>query len=210
MPVDVEADLREIAGGVGVVAAQLEVLSARLLDVALKMAGDLLATWRAPVDDAAAWYVATWHDPTGARNGGYKHTGIDLNLDRAPWGDVERGAPVYAMAAGRVVASDASRGWLGVVVVEHEYHGRPLYVRYAHLERRQVEEGVAVEAGTVLGFIGDWQGGDGGDHLHLDMASSSFLWSGWLTHGVAWVDPVPIMEDVLGAGVVAEMVRRGG
>ena len=52
------------------------------------------------------WYVAVVHDtsPQGVLNPGYggPHTGIDLNVDVRPWGDIDRGLPVWAVADGVV------------------------------------------------------------------------------------------------------------
>ncbi|MBN2392092.1 MAG: M23 family metallopeptidase [Anaerolineae bacterium] len=165
--------------------------------------------WTFPVDDPASWYCATWHDLSGVKNRGYRHSGIDLNLDRAPWGDVERGAAVYAMAAGRVIAATSSSGWLGVVQVQHEHDGAPLWTRYAHLDpaRLEVAAGGEVHAGSVLGYIGDWRGGDGGDHLHLDMATTAFYWAAWLS-GDAWVDPVPVLKAHLLETMVEALLAK--
>jgi len=158
-----------------------------------------------------AWYVAVVHDLTGAKNGGYRHSGIDINLDRWPWGDVERGAPVRALTTGTVVAKGSSAGWLGVLLVRYQHEDAPLYVRYAHLDadRFQVIKGEVVEAGQVLGYLGDWQGGDSGDHLHLDMANQPFEWNWWLTERVNWMDPVPVLKAHLDEEIVDLMLGRG-
>jgi murein DD-endopeptidase MepM/ murein hydrolase activator NlpD len=175
--------------------------------------------WAFPVNDPGpeAWYCAVWHDLTGARNDGYRHTGIDLNLDRRPWGDVERGYPVYAVQAGTVTAVDYSAGWLGVVQVQSEEQGKPLWWRYAHLDRSktpaQIEPGAQVQAGDVLGYIGNWTGGDGGDHLHLDAARRAFRWNEWRTSGgwvdpTKWLDPLEILYRHLDEDLVQRMLRR--
>ena len=167
--------------------------------------------WGFPVGEGdyppEAWYCATWHDPTGVRNGGYQHTGIDLNLDCAERGDVERrlGLSIYSLAAGVVdyITSD----WSGVpmLVIRHEYEGAPLWVRYAHLVP-VVTLGEAVLPRTKLGGFANWRTGD---HLHLDAALDRFTRE-WLTPGIRWVDPVPVLKTRLDAGRVDAMLRRGG
>lgn len=159
----------------------------------------------------AAWYVRVVHDLTGRKNAGYKHSGIDINLDRWPWGDVERGAPVFAVADGIVRAKGSSAGWLGVVVLEVEHHGMALQVRYGHLEPESIKVRVrdTVKAGQELGSLGDWRGGDGGDHLHFDMAWSYFGWNWWLTPKVDWLDPLPVLREHLGESEVELMCGKG-
>lgn len=164
--------------------------------------------WVAPVENSADWYCAVWHDQTGAKNNGYKHTGIDLNLDRAPYGDVERGFPVLSIGHGTIHATGYSGGWLGVCVVRYEWQGAPLYVRYAHLDSIPHKIGGDVAPGDVIGKIANWQGGDGGDHLHLDMNTAPFTWSAWLT-GPGWIDPVPVLCGMLGDAAVDAMLKRG-
>ncbi|MBN2389908.1 MAG: M23 family metallopeptidase [Anaerolineae bacterium] len=168
--------------------------------------------WMFPVNDPAGWYCAVWHDLTGARNGGYRHTGIDLNLDRRPWGDVERGFPIYALASGQVVAATSSSGWLGVVQVMHQHLGQPLWARYAHLDatRLMVNAGGTVIAGQLLGYIGNWTGGDGGDHLHLDMALTPFYWAAWLAAADEWIDPVGVLRAHLEPEIVDALLARNG
>jgi len=171
--------------------------------------------WRFPVGTEEfppeAWYVAVWHDLTGAKNSGYKHSGIDINLDRWPWGDVERGAPVFAVADGVVRAKGSSSGWLGVVVLEVAHRGLQLQVRYAHLDPASigVRVGDVVTPGQELGQLGDWRGGDGGDHLHFDMAWSYFGWDWWLTPKINWLDPLPVLREHLGESGVAMMCGKG-
>jgi len=163
--------------------------------------------WRAPIDDPAQWYCAVWHDPTGVKNGVYKHTGIDLNLAKAPFGDVERGFPVYSIGAGVVEAVHTTAGWLGFTVIRHEFEGAPLYTRYAHLDSMPLKAGDVVAPGALVGKIANWQGGDGGDHLHFDMSALPYPWGVWLTGG-GWLDPVPVLEKMLGVDAVRAMLEK--
>ena len=155
------------------------------------------------------WYAYTVHDPTGVKNNGYKHTGIDLNLDVAPRGDVERilGLAVYAIADG--VVTYLTGAWSGVpmVVIQHEHAGAPLWVRYAHIVPA-VMAGQVVKAGQALGGFADYRLGDTGDHLHFDMALDSFTRE-WLTPSIRWVDPVPVLKAHLDSARVDAMLTRG-
>ncbi len=166
------------------------------------------ALWVPPVHPPMSWYCAVWHDPTGGLNQGYKHTGIDLNLDKRPWGDVERGYPVHAMADGRISQIGKSDGWLGVVVIEYAHAGAPIWFRYAHLDVSPwMAVGDTVAPGMVLGTIANWVKNDGGDHLHLDCSLDAFGWNEWLSKR-KWIDPVPVLEAHLGATIVDGMLKR--
>ena len=169
-------------------------------------------TWHFPVGEGSyppeKWYCATWHDLTGALNNGYRHTGIDINLDVSPWGDVERtlDLSVYAIADG--VVTYATANWSGVpmVVIRHEHDGAPLWVRYAHVECYLAAD-TSVRAGEDLGGFSDWP--QRGDHLHLDMALDEFTRE-WLAPNIRWVDPVPVLKAHLAPATVDAMLRKGG
>lgn len=160
------------------------------------------------------WYAATLHDPTGKLNSGYGHTGIDLNVDKKPWGDVDRGQPVYAIADGVVHRVHYSTSYLGSTVIQVEHDGAPLWLRYWHLENdvnfRVVSSWTRIEKGDLLGHIGNYTLGAGGDHLHLDAALDPFEPHWWFTYHpeVRWVDPVPILKEHLDPALVDEMLRR--
>ena len=169
--------------------------------------------WAFPVGNGQyppeQWYAASVHDLTGALNNGYKHTGLDLNLDLSPWGDVERvlGLAVYAIAPG--VVTYLTDAWSGVpmLVIRHEHNGAPLWVRYAHITPTVLLDQVVV-AGQTIGGFADYKLSGGGDHLHFDMATTAFSRE-WLTTAVAWVDPVPILKAHLDPARVDAMLRRG-
>lgn len=170
--------------------------------------------WHFPVGEGdyppERWYCATWHDPTGKRNGGYKHTGIDLNLDVSPWGDVERTLELnaYAIAAGVVTYITSSWSGVPMIVIRHEHDGAWLWVRYAHVgPPAGLMEGSVVEAGQCLGGFADWP--ERGDHLHFDMALDPFTRE-WLDPDIRWLPPVPVLTDHLPAEEVAKMLRKGG
>lgn len=161
------------------------------------------------------WYCACWHDPTGVLNDGYGHTGIDLNVDRYPWGDVDRGQPVIAVTDGIIHAVGYSTNYLGGVVIRIDHAGLSLYVRYWHLEDdatfRAWRPGQAVRAGDVIGHIGNYTQGAGGDHLHFDMALDPFEPHYWFTRHpeVCWIDPLPILKAYLDPEIVDAMVFKG-
>ena len=168
--------------------------------------------WVLPVSEgdypSASWYCATWHDLTGVRNGGYKHTGIDLNLDLPPWGDVERalGLSVYAIADGVVTYSTPNWSGVPMVVIRHEHNGAWLWVRYAHVKPQYpLLEGAVVDAGQCLGGFANYP--DAGDHLHFDMALDEFARE-WLTSEIRWIDPVPVLKIHHDPATVDAMLSR--
>jgi hypothetical protein len=169
--------------------------------------------WVMPVGEGdyppERWYCATWHDLTGVRNGGYKHTGLDLNLDVAPWGDVERSLDlgVYAVADGAVTYYTPNWSGVPMVVIRHEHEGAPLWVRYAHVKPQYpILEGLVVSAGDMLGGFANWP--ERGDHLHFDMALDEFTRE-WLDPRIRWVDPVPVLNAHHDPAIVGAMLRKG-
>lgn len=161
------------------------------------------------------WYCATVHDMTGAKNNGYAHTGIDLNVDHHPWGDVDRGQSVYAVADGVVHAAHYSTNYLGSVVVKMQHDGAPLWVRYWHLANddtfRYWNADETVKADAIIGHLGNYRLGAGGDHCHFDMALDPFGAHWWFTkHDIRWIDPVPVLKAHLDPEVVDAMMARGG
>lgn len=85
------------------------------------------------------------------------HSGLDLRGDR--------GDPVRATAAGRVVVAGQSGGYGNLVEIDH---GAGLATRYGHLSQISVTEGQWVEAGALLGDIGA-TGRSTGPHLHYEV-----------------------------------------
>jgi len=157
-----------------------------------------------------SWYIATVHDLSGVKNHGYRHSGIDYNLDKSPWGDIDRGLPVWAVADGVVYATWYSERNLGAVVIKVVHEGKPLWVRYWHLAKddtfKSLWAGIEVRSGQCIGHIGAYRAGD---HLHFDMALNEFHPGAWLSPGVLWVDPVPILKAHLDPKLVDASLRRG-
>lgn len=84
------------------------------------------------------------------------HTGQDFSA--------AHGTPIYAVASG-IVLSPTAGGWAGVnVVIQHGNGGSTLY---AHMSRRTVSPGQAVQAGQLIGYVGN-TGRSFGPHLHLE------------------------------------------
>ena len=170
-------------------------------------------SWAFPVGNGQyipeRWYAATLHDLTGALNNGYKHTGIDLNLDVSPHGDIERtlGLSVYAVTDG--IVEYITNSWSGVpmLVLRVEHDGAPLWIRYAHI-MPVVMLGQAIKAGQALGGFANWTPGAGGDHLHLDCALDKFARE-WLTPTIRWVDPVDVLKMHLPPERVDAMIAKG-
>jgi hypothetical protein len=175
--------------------------------------------WAFPVGTAEyppeAWYAATLHDTTGRLNNGYCHTGIDLNLDRSPWGDVDRGQPVFAVADAEIVGHSCStQGYLGSIVIKvmTEWDGATsLHFRYWHLANDSTfdkwQVGSLVGAGTILGHIGPYARGD---HLHFDCAKDAFGPHWWFTRHpeVEWIDPVPVLKRHLDTKRIKQMLEK--
>lgn len=175
------------------------------------------ADWVLPVGTALypalSWGVRgythdlrTTNENPNRRNGQpWPHSGYDINLDVPPYGDIERGMPVCAIAAGVVhYVTDAWSG-VGMCVIRHEHEGAPVWFRYAHITV-QVQAGQTVEAGQVLGVIADYP--NEGDHLHFDAALDAFTRE-WVTPEIRWRDPAPILRAHIDPALVDGMLRVG-
>jgi murein DD-endopeptidase MepM/ murein hydrolase activator NlpD len=125
-----------------------------------------------------------WTDATGfakwygdsAGNGAF-HTGADLNLNK-PRFNLDRGAPVYAMASGTVTwAARWGNVWRNIIIIEHDPmpNGDRVYTRYAHVENLLVGVGDRVRRGQQICSVG-MSGGPGGNyHLHFDISYTDIL-----------------------------------
>jgi murein DD-endopeptidase MepM/ murein hydrolase activator NlpD len=114
------------------------------------------------------WYIATH---AGENYSLGVHTGEDWNGNGG--GNTDLGQPVYAVARGRVLASeDFGAPWGNVILVEHHYleNGAPkiVYSLYAHLEKRMIEKDAVINRRQQLGTIGTG-GGAYPAHLHLEI-----------------------------------------
>jgi murein DD-endopeptidase MepM/ murein hydrolase activator NlpD len=117
-----------------------------------------------PVSSPYGWRI---HPITGNRR---FHAGQDL---AAP-----SGAPVIAVANGRVVVANWHGGYGKAIIIEH--NGR-LQTLYGHLSEIFVQEGQEIKQGTVIGQVGS-TGASTGPHLHFETKLPTV--EGWVT-----VDP---------------------
>jgi murein DD-endopeptidase MepM/ murein hydrolase activator NlpD len=85
------------------------------------------------------------------------HSGLDF---RAPIG-----TPIHAAAAGRVSFVGRKSGYGNVVEIDH---GAGMITRYAHMSRFGTRVGQRIEAGDVIGAIGN-TGRSTGPHLHFEV-----------------------------------------
>lgn len=147
----------------------------------------------------------TEENPNRLNGKPHPHTGYDINLDIPPYGDVERGLPVYAVAAGIVHYVTENWSGVGMCVVMHVHEDAPVWFRYAHINV-VVEVGDSIEAGQTLGYIADWP--NEGDHLHLDAANDPFKRE-WIASDIEWVDPAEILKAHIAPELVEAMLRVG-
>jgi len=97
------------------------------------------------------------------------HNGVDI----ACYGDAE-GEPIIAAASGKVRVSnryDSYGGGYGYyTTIDHGYdsYGRRIITLYAHCSEVLVYEGQEVEAGEVIGYVGN-TGNSYGAHLHFEV-----------------------------------------
>lgn len=75
------------------------------------------------------------------------------------------GAPIYAAAAGTVSFVGGQQGYGNTVEIDHGYG---LMTRYAHMSGFRARVGQQVEAGQVIGLIGN-TGRSTGPHLHFEV-----------------------------------------
>lgn len=85
------------------------------------------------------------------------HAGLDF---RGPIG-----APIYAAAEGRVSFVGVRQGYGNCVEIDH---GNGLMTRYAHMSTFRARPGQKVEAGVIIGAIGN-TGRSTGPHLHFEV-----------------------------------------
>ena len=135
------AELREIAEAQAAIDAE----NARRLAV-----GDMFC----PVDGPSLHFTDTWG---AARSGGRSHLGVDMLADR--------GTPTVAPVSGRVEHRGTSLGGLSWYV--YGDNGNMYYG--THLQGYE-NQGVGwVEAGTVIGYVGDTGNARGTPHLHFEV-----------------------------------------
>ncbi|MCL4297979.1 MAG: peptidoglycan DD-metalloendopeptidase family protein [Anaerolineae bacterium] len=96
------------------------------------------------------------------------HTGEDWNGRGG--GDSDLGAPVYAVANGRVVTSQRYPMWGNIILLEHRLPwGQIVWSQYAHLKDRFVRKGDVIRRGDQIGTIGKGDGDRYPAHLHFEI-----------------------------------------
>ncbi len=123
------------------------------------------------ITDAAAYYISGFRWPaTGRISGVYGSQRILNGKPRRPHYGTDvaapEGAPVVAMAAGRVTFVHAGMFFNGKTVLID--HGLGLRSVYIHLSDTSVKAGDRVEAGTRIGAVGK-TGRATGPHLHFGL-----------------------------------------
>ncbi|MCA9936626.1 MAG: peptidoglycan DD-metalloendopeptidase family protein [Ardenticatenaceae bacterium] len=133
--------------------------------------------------DSKLW-PGHWQDSNGFLNRYFDsagkvayHTGADLNLNVPRW-NMDRGAPVYAVASGVVTwAGRVGDYWRNIIIVKHDPlpDGAVVYSRSAHVENMQVHAGDRVARGQQICVVGKSGGNSGNYHLHFDISTTAVL-----------------------------------
>jgi murein DD-endopeptidase MepM/ murein hydrolase activator NlpD len=120
-----------------------------------------------------------------ARGLGRRHDAIDI--------DAPRGTPVLSVGAS-VVLKLFQSGRGGTTLYALAGDRRTIYY-YAHLDRYAdgIQEGVALKAGDVIGYVGDTGNATPGDyHLHFEISTTTDPRKYW---GGMPVNPYPLLRN---------------
>ena len=126
------------------------------------------------------------------------HNGDDLwgaspKLYCEAWHD---GTVVYA-GTSRLKNADGSLGGVGYYVdIRSKIDGKWYTARYGHMKEGslKVKTGQKVEAGTILGIMGN-TGASAGRHLHFEICEGKVL--RWDLNGKGYVSPIAFVEAVM-------------
>ncbi|MCC3280933.1 MULTISPECIES: M23 family metallopeptidase [Arthrobacter] len=118
----------------------------------------------APLSSGFGWRATPVGTIDFNGSGGYLHSGLDFGA--------RCGTPIYAAAAGEVWRSDTGGGeMIGTgnrIVLNHGVIGTSaLATNYYHLSSRLVNAGQWVNAGQLIGYVGQ-TGNSSGCHLHFE------------------------------------------
>lgn len=120
----------------------------------------------APLWDASGFELPHDSELT-TRFGTYRRLGDDRQSRHTGWDqNLPTGAPVRAMAAGKVIFADALAIRGNYVLIDH---GLGIYSGYAHFSELHVQEGQQVAAGQIIGLSGN-SGRSSAPHLHWEVA----------------------------------------
>lgn len=117
-------------------------------------------------------------DGMGAPRGGRSHMGLDLMG--------KMGSPIYAVDSGKVTRSGYQSNGALILDITHK-SGRMIF--YGHFDEIYFKEGDRVEAGQLIGTMGD-TGSPGAVHLHIELRPQG--WSG------AAQDIEPLIRELCG------------
>jgi murein DD-endopeptidase MepM/ murein hydrolase activator NlpD len=150
----------------GLLRLVLESLESRLHDVRSSVdKRNALAAATPSIWPAHGWLssgMGSRRDPLTGAAGDF-HPGLDISGDK--------GDPVYATAAGRVIQAGYQGAYGNLIVIDH---GFGLETRYGHLSRFNVKPGAQVNRGDVIGTIGS-TGRATGSHLHYEVKANGRL-----------------------------------
>ena len=137
------------------------------------------------------------------------HNGVDL------WGPAKK---IYneAWHDGKVIAAgtsklknpDGSLGGVGWYVdIRSIIDGKPYVTRYAHMVENslKVKKGQKVEAGTILGIMGN-TGASAGRHLHFEICKGRV--HRWTSDGKGFVDPLKFVRNVIEKWELAQSIPQ--
>ena len=170
-------------------AMRAEVRDARVQLLAFEAGSEIFVTgMHFPVDDPHD-YIDSWLSP---RSGGRQHQGIDIFATA--------GTNLFAVERG-VITNMGSNSLGGIKLWLYGESGTTYY--YAHLLRFApgITEGMVVEAGDVVGFVGNTgNAATTPSHLHFEIHPNN---------GPA-VNPTPLLRvvDALDDGTVPSVARR--
>lgn len=125
--------------------------------------GDSTSVHVHPIREGQQFYFTSLfgHRNTGIENASTNHGGVDIGTPAR-----KAGAHIVATGAGRVARAEYSSTY-GYVVYLHHPDG--YQTRYAHLHKLMVKRGEEVDAGQIVGLMGNTGTGDGGVHLHFEV-----------------------------------------
>lgn len=113
-----------------------------------------------------------------ARDGGRTHTGVDFGISQ--------GTPIGASAPGKVTFAAYDSSGYGNLVEILGNNGK--YMLYAHQSKLAVKSGQQVNAGSLIGYVGN-TGHSTGPHLHFEVRKSA-------NYGTD-IDPLPYVTNSL-------------
>lgn len=104
---------------------------------------------------------------------------------------------VIAAGTSRLKNPDGSIGGVGWYVdIKSKINGKWYTTRYGHLAENslKVKKGQKIEAGTVLGIMGN-TGASAGRHCHFEICQGTYL--KWTLDGKGYMNPIEFVEAVM-------------